>query len=116
MFYLVFKALLTGVVVVSVSEIAKRSSLLAAILASLPLTSILAMIWLYFDTKDINQIRSLSTGIFWMILPSFFFFLALPVLLKNGFRFYSALVISCASMAVVYWGYSNLIKRFGIQI
>lgn len=116
MLYLILKALITGVIVVAISEISKRSSLVAAVLASLPLTSILAMLWMYRESKDIEAIKSLSMGIFWMVLPSLFFFLALPILLKNGFRFYSAMVISCGLMAATYWGYSQVLKHFGVVL
>ncbi len=114
--YLILKILITGITVVSVSEIAKRSSVLAAILASLPLTSILAIIWLYVDTQDIQAVKSLSTGIFWMVLPSLFFFLALPLLLRFGMHFYLALAISCVLMSGVYWVFLRTLKSMGIQL
>src|SRR4051812_3962048 len=98
--YLLLKAGITGIIVVSVSEIAKRSSLIAAILASLPLTSILALIWLYIDSEDVKSTTNLSIGIFWMVVPSLFFFVAFPVLVKWGFRFYPALLIASLAMAV----------------
>ena len=116
MIYLLVKAVVTGLVVVGVSEIAKRSSLLAAVLASLPLTSLLAMVWLYIDTNDVNAVKSLSTGIFWMVLPSLFFFLALPLLLKLGMRFYPSLVVTCVAMSGVYWLYTLALKKIGIQL
>ncbi len=67
--YLIVKGVLSGALVVGVSEIAKRSTLFAAVFASLPLTSILAMIWLYLDSDSTESVRALSIGIFWMVLP-----------------------------------------------
>lgn len=116
MVYLILKTALTGVVVVSVSEIAKKSSLMAAVLASLPLTSILAMVWLYLETRNTASISALSIGIFWMVLPSLFFFLLLPLLLRMGLGFPVSLLASCFSMSVVYWIYLIALKRFGISI
>lgn len=116
MIYLILKTILTGLVVVSVSEIAKRSSLLAAILASLPLTSILAIVWLYIDTNDVDAVKNLSTGIFWMVLPSLLFFLVFPLLIKSGMRFYPALIMSCAAMSIVYWAYTAALRTVGIQL
>ena len=43
--------------------------LAGAILASLPLTSLLAFVWLYVDTGDTQKVASLATGIFWLVLP-----------------------------------------------
>ena len=84
MLEMVAKVLLTSVVVVAVAEASKRSVLLGAIIASLPLTSILAMVWLYADTGDADRIAGLAGGIFWLVLPSLILFVALPVLIHAG--------------------------------
>ena len=76
------KIVVTAVLVVAISEVAKRSTLLGAVLASLPLTSLLAMIWLYADTGDAQQVADLASGIFWLVLPSLVLFVALPLLLR----------------------------------
>lgn len=100
--YFALKILITAVIVAGVSELARRYSLLAAALASLPLTSILAFIWTYQDTKDVQKIIELSQGILWLVLPSCFFFVLLPVLLKSGIKFYPALILSCIAMSAAY--------------
>ena len=64
MYYLVIKTLISAVIIVAISELSRRSSLLGALLASLPLTSLLAFIWLYRDTHDTEKIAALSTSIF----------------------------------------------------
>lgn len=114
--YLLLKAAFTGVLVVAISEIAKRSSFLAAILASLPLTSLLAFVWIYVDTKNVENIRDLSYGVFWMVLPSLAFFLVLPAFLKFGIRFYPSLALACICTAVFYAIYVKAISTFGIHI
>ena len=98
------------------SELAKRYVPIAAILAALPLTSILAMIWLYRDTKDVQRIAGLSAGIFWAVLPSLLFFLLLPLLLKNGVGFPRALLVSCLVMLLAYTIYALILDRFGIKL
>lgn len=116
MAYLLLKALITALVFVGVSEIGKRSSLVAAVLASLPLTTILAMIWLHSDTKDLKATTALSNSIFWMVLPSLFFFAAFPFFAKLGLRFYPSLALSCISTAGVYWGYLRALGALGIRL
>lgn len=110
------KVLLTSVLVVAVSEAAKRSTVLGALLASLPLTSVLAMIWLYAETRDPQKIAELSIGIFWLVLPSFILFLLLPVLLKKGFAFAPSLIVSALATAGGYYVMLAVLKRFGIEI
>ncbi|MDA2936223.1 DUF3147 family protein [Patescibacteria group bacterium AH-259-L05] len=110
------KTIITAIVIVGISEIGKKFSLIAAILASLPLVSILAMIWLYTDTKDIQKIIDLSSNIFWAVLPSLIFFLVLPILLKNDFKFSTAMVLSAIAMFIAYSIYVILLQKFGIKL
>ncbi|MBC7713688.1 MAG: DUF3147 family protein [Rhizobacter sp.] len=116
MMYIILKVLITALVVVGISEIGKRFSFAAGILASLPLTSILAFIWLYQDTKNTVEIINLSYVIFWMVIPSLFFFLALPFLLKMGWRFYPALLTSGILMFGVYSVYTIVLNKFGVKL
>ncbi len=108
------KTLITALVVVGVGEFAKKFSFFAAILASLPLTSILAMIWLYADTSNTQKIIDLSYNIFWAVLPSLIFFIVLPLLLKNGFRFGVALIVSIMVMFIVYSVYVIFLQKIGV--
>ncbi len=108
------KVLLSALIIAGVSELGRRYSLFAAILASLPLTSILAIAWLYYGTRDTGQVIQLTESIFWVVLPSLVFFLVLPLLLKAGVSFVPALLASCGVMVVTYWLYSLLLTRLGI--
>ena len=114
MLYTTLKVLITSVLVVAVSEAAKRSDLLGALLASLPLVSVLAFIWLYLETGDTDKIASLSYGIFWLVLPSLLLFLALPLLLRQGMSFYPSLGLSIALTAGAYLIMTAILGRFGI--
>ena len=113
---LILKVLLTSIIVVAVSEIAKRSSLWAGILASLPLTSVLAFVWLYLDGGDATRIMALSHSIFWLVLPSLVLFLVLPMLLAQGVSFWISLLLSCGSTALAYFGMLRLLEMLGIEI
>lgn len=100
--YFVIKVLITAFIVTAISELSRRYTIWAALLASLPLTSILAFIWIYLDTKDIDKIIDLSYSIFWLVFPSLIFFLILPLLLKQGLSFWLAITTSMISMAIIY--------------
>ncbi|MBI5309515.1 MAG: DUF3147 family protein [Actinobacteria bacterium] len=114
--YLLLKAVISGVVVAAASEIARRSTLLGAILISLPLTSILALVWLYRDTGDADQIASLSWSILWVIVPSLVFFVVLPLALGKGLGFNLALPIACAATVVAYGVWVFAARRIGIDL
>lgn len=88
---LVLKALITAVLVLGISEFSKRSTFLGSVLASLPITSILAMIWPYRDTGELHKVAELSRGIFWAVLPSLAFFQLFPFFVSRGLRFGASL-------------------------
>jgi hypothetical protein len=110
------KVLVTAIVVVAVSELGKRSSLWGAVLASLPLTSLLAFIWLYRGTHDVEAIASLSSGIFWLVLASLPLFLVFPALLKSGVAFWPALATSCVITVGLYFGFVWVLGRLGVRL
>lgn len=112
----IVKVLVTAVLVVLISEAAKKSTLLGSIIASLPLTSLLAIIWLYFDTQNIKNIIALSQSIFWVVIPSLVFFLVFPLFLKFGFSFWLSLVSSIVVTATSYWGYIYVLTKLGVKI
>ena len=114
--YLLIKTLITALVVVGISSLGKKFSLVGGLLASLPLTSLLAFVWLYQETKDVTKIMELSYIIFWMVIPSLFFFLCLPWFLKLGWRFYPSLGTSAVLMAGVYSIYIIVMKKFGVKL
>ena len=114
--YYIMKIAITTILIVLISEIAKRSSFWGAVLASVPLISVMAMIWLYVDTKDIVKISALSTGVFWLVLPSLALFVTLPLLLKQGISFYLSLLVSLIVTVVCYWGMVSVLSRYGIKL
>ncbi|MDH3286637.1 MAG: DUF3147 family protein [Betaproteobacteria bacterium] len=116
MTYYLVKLFLSAGIIVAVSEIAKHSAGMGALIKSLPLISILAMIWLYVDTRDTGRISELSIATFWLVLPTLPMFLVLPALLKHGWGFYASLGMSVVVMAVCYLAAVPLLARFGIEI
>ncbi|MFT3732274.1 MAG: DUF3147 family protein [Hyphomicrobium sp.] len=110
------KVLLTAVLVVAISEASKRSTVLGGIIASLPLTSLLAFVWLYGETGDTAKIAQLSSSIFWYVLPSLVLFLALPVLLTRGFDFWLSLAIASALTFAAYLLMPAVLARLGVTL
>ncbi|MBI2966542.1 MAG: DUF3147 family protein [Bacteroidetes bacterium] len=110
--YIIIKTIITALLIVGISEAGKRFTTFGAILASLPLTSLLAFIWLYADTKDTQKISSLSWKILMMSIPSLVFFVTLPLMLKVA-KFYPSLFISSVITAAAYFLWMFLLKRIG---
>ena len=116
MSYYVTKLLVSAGIIVLVSEVAKVSTGLGALIKSLPLVSILTMVWLYADTHDPGKIAELSVGTFWLVLPTLPMFLVLPWLLGRGWGFYTALVASIGVMLLGYVIAVPVLSRFGVSL
>ena len=116
MLYDLVKLLITALLIVAISEVAKRSTLLAAILASLPLISVLAMVWLYIDTRDTERIASLATGVFWLVIPSLVLFISLPLLLRSGINFPLSMSLSIGLTVAAYFLMVFALRKAGIQL
>lgn len=116
MLYYVIKIVISAVLILAISEIAKRHSGFAALVASLPITSVLAFIWLHVESTPAEQIAELSGQIFWLVLPSLILFLAFAFMLRQGINFWLSLTISMAATACAYLTLLTLLKRFGISL
>ncbi|QBZ84131.1 peptide ABC transporter permease [Hydrogenovibrio crunogenus] len=114
--YYLLKISITVILIVVISEVAKRSSLIGGILASIPLVSVLAMTWLYIDTKDIQKVSELSISIVWLVIPSLTLFVTLPILLKKEINFYLSLMIAISMTAVVYFLMIWALGKLGIKL
>jgi hypothetical protein len=114
MLYYALKTILSAVIIVAISELAKRSTTLGALIASLPLTSLLAFIWLYGETHDTARISSLSSEIFWLVIPSLALFLALPLFIRLGWGFWLSLIAAMGVTVACYLGSFWLLQRLGV--
>jgi hypothetical protein len=108
--------ILAALIIAGVTELSRRFSFLAALLVSLPLSSIIALSFVYIETKDVAKVSQLSTSIFWLVIPSLGFLLLIPLLLRQGMSFWLSLATSSVVLAFGYAGYAALLRRFGVSL
>lgn len=116
MFYYALKVGITAIVIVAITEIAKRSSGFAALVAALPLTSLLAFVWLHAEGAESERIAALSSQIFWLVLPSLVLFLLLPLLIRQGLGFWLSLALSVSATIACYLALLPVLRKFGVQL
>ncbi|HEV8260686.1 MAG TPA: DUF3147 family protein [Burkholderiales bacterium] len=114
--YYAVKILVSAVLIVLISEVAKRSPLFGALIASLPITSLLAFIWLYVDTGDSARVAALSTGVLWLALPSLAFFVVLPTALRAGWAFWPGLLAAILATVACYGIMVTILRKYGIEV
>jgi hypothetical protein len=116
MLYLAVKAALSGIIIAVVSEVARRSPTLGALIVSLPLVSILGILWLWHDTGDAARIAAHAQATFWYVLPTLPMFLVMPALLRAGVDFWLTLAACCALTAALYLVTVWLLGKFGVAL
>lgn len=116
MIHYLIKLFLSAAVIATVTEVAKRNNFAASIIHSLPLTSLLAFIWLYVEQKDAPLIARHSFGTFWFVLPTLPMFLVLPWLIGKGMAFWPALGLCIAGTVALYFVTMKLLALAGVQL
>jgi hypothetical protein len=116
MMFLLLKALISGAAVVAVSEIAKRNPGFGALVASLPLVSILGMVWLWRDKPDAANMADHAQATFWFVLPSLPMFLLIPALLRRGVPFWPSLLLGCGLTVALYFAMTWIAPRVGLRL
>jgi len=116
MVWYIIKLFLTAGIIVIISEVSKRLPLLGSLIASLPMVSVLGMIWMYGETKDLIRIADHAEGTFWYVLPSLPMFLLMPFLLRKGISFPAALSAGIALTGVLYFLMTKVLAKFGMNL
>ena len=110
------RAILSGIIVAAIALLAKRSPAAGALVASLPLISILGMLWLWQDTHDATLMSKHVEATFWYVLPSLPMFLIIPALLRHGVNFWISLGIGCVVTILLYLITISIAARFGVRL
>ena len=116
MLYFAVKAALSGIIVAIVSEVARRAPALGALIVSLPLVSLLGILWLWRDTGDTGRIAGHAEATFWYVLPTLPMFLVMPAMLRAGFGFWPTLVACIVLTILLYLVTVWILSKFGIAL
>ena len=116
MIWYFLKLIITAAIIVIISEVSKRLPLLGSLIASLPLVSVLGMIWMYGETKDLLRIADHAQGTFWYVLPSLPMFLVMPWMLRKGISFPFSLSAGIALTGLLYFIMTKILAKFGMNL
>ena len=116
MTWYIIKIVITASIIVVVSEISKRIPLLGSMIASLPLVSVLGMIWIFQETKENQKLITHAEGTFWYVLPSLPMFLLMPWMMRKGVSFYLTLTVGILLTVLLYLIMTKLLARMGMNL
>jgi F0F1-type ATP synthase assembly protein I len=115
MAWIITKYFITAAVVVFVSEFAKRSDKLGALIAALPMVTVLALIWLHVEKQPEAKLANHAWYTFWYVIPTLPMFLAFPALLPR-LGFWPALALCILLTVVCFALFAFTLRRFGIEL
>jgi hypothetical protein len=107
-----FKIILTAIIIVGVAQLSQKDTLLAAVLASIPLVSVLAMMWMNQDGASNEDIVNFSKDIVWLVIPSLLLFIVMPELIERGWDFYPALGGGLCATVIGYFLMIEIMEKF----
>ena len=116
MWQLVAKALLSGALIAAISEVGKRLPTLGALIASLPLVSVLGMILIWQARPDAENMAVHAGATFWYVLPSLPMFLLIPFMLRSGVGFWPSLLAGCVLTVALYLLMMQIGPRLGLKL
>ncbi len=116
MLYFILKCSISGVLIGVVSTVARRYPGFGALIASLPLVSVMGMIWLWRERPDAANMADHAQATFWYVLPSLPMFLLIPWLLRKGAPFWPSLVSGCLLTIVLYAVMTWAARRLGLRL
>jgi hypothetical protein len=114
--FFIVKILISASVLALASELSKRSSLVAAITLALPLTSLLALIWIHFESHDKAKLAAISWDVFWLVPPSLAFFPCFAWLMMRDVHFWLSFFLAALTTVAVYAAYAKILAVFGIKL
>lgn len=116
MIWYLVKLLVSALIIVFISEVSKKLPLLGSLIASIPLISVLGMIWMYGEKVNVSKIANHAEGTFWYVLPSLPMFLVLPWMLRKGINFPFSLAACIALTGVLYFMMVKVLTKFGLNL
>jgi hypothetical protein len=116
MIWYAIKLLISAGIIVLISELSKKMPLLASLVASLPLVSVLGMIWMYGEKVEVEKIAAHAEGTFWYVLPSLPMFLIMPWMMKKGVSFPASLTTGILLTGVLYFLMTKMLAKFGLNL
>ena len=110
------KAVLAGLMVAAIAEVGRRLPAAGALIASLPLVSILGMVFLWRARPDAANMAAHAEATFWYVLPSLPMFLLIPALLRGGVPFWLSLLAGCMLTVALYGAMMAVGPRLGLRL
>ncbi len=110
------KIFLSALIIVVVNKVQLFNDRLSALLIALPLTSLVAMIWMHQAHQSSERLANHAEGTFWFVLPTLPMFLIIPWMLRHGWGFWTTLAANCVITVILFWLTVVVLRRFGIDL
>lgn len=106
----------TVLLILAITESAKKSEQLGALITALPWIALISLVWLHIEQQSPEKIASYSAYTFWYVLPTLPMFLLIPKLLQSGWNFWLSLLLGCALTLLCLFLVNPLAAKFGLKL
>lgn len=110
------RALISGILVAVIAFVARKSPGFGGLIASIPLVSTLAMIWLWSDSRNERLVADYALSTFVYFLPSVPMFLIIPLMLRNDQPFWLALGTGIGTTVMLYLLTIRIASAWGLTL
>lgn len=115
MAFFLTKIFVSALVIAIVTEVAKLSDKWGGLIAALPTTTFLILIWMHFEGASDGKIARHVGFTIYFLLPTLPLFFALPFIISK-FGFWPAFFASILLTALLVYMFNLLYERFGVNI
>ncbi len=112
----IVKLLVTALIILFVNKIQLVNDKLSALLIALPITSLIAMVWMHHGKQGGERIANHAQGTFWFVLPTLPMFLIMPAMMRRGWGFYPSLGVNCLITIGLFWLTVVILRRCGYDL
>jgi len=105
----IIKTIISALIIAVVTEIAKRNPIMGGLIAAMPITTLISVVWLYYEKKDLPLISEFMHSVFWGMFPTLLFFIPALFLFKRGINFYFVITLCFISLGIGIIFYKRLV-------
>ena len=113
--FIIFKIIITAILIVAITEIAKLNDRIGGLIAALPITTFIILFWLHYENNSVEKISNHVSYTLLYVIPTLPMFLVFPILM-NRFGFYWSIFLSVFITIIFIIVVHLLSKKYGYKI
>ena len=98
--FIVTKIFITAIIITAITEISKKSVSVGGLVAAMPILTIIALFWFYYEKKDNMFLAGFTKAVFAGFPMTIMFFIPTIYLFKKGYNFYFVMLVGVLFLGI----------------